>query len=121
MATRRCMPSSRPWTTRCVRCWSGTDLPVWRQGFPGPGEVVSYTDDAGIQSGKKFPGPGPCSRAAAGVPLQVRRGADFQTTCIDLFGLEKLRNVERTVAHLLALDKLKPAQATSAPEPALHS
>ncbi len=92
---------------------------VAAQGFQAPGVVVSYTDDAGIQSGKKFAGLG--LQTAAGVPLQCDEGADFQSFRIGLFGLEKLHDVERTVAHLAkALDKLKPAR-TGTPEAALQS
>ncbi len=92
---------------------------VAAEGFQAPGVVVSYTADAGIQSGKKFLGLG--LQTAAGVPLQCDEGADFQTFRIGLFGLEKLHNVERTVAHLrTALDKLKPALASTS-EPALQS
>ncbi|MEO7939714.1 MAG: aminotransferase class V-fold PLP-dependent enzyme [Burkholderiaceae bacterium] len=92
---------------------------VAAKGFQAPGVVVSYTDDAGIQSGKKFLGLG--LQTAAGVPLQCDEGADFQSFRIGLFGLEKLHNIERTVAHLrTALDKLKPVPA-STPEPALQS
>jgi aspartate aminotransferase-like enzyme len=88
-------------------------------GFQAPGVVVSYTDDAGIQSGKKFLGLG--LQTAAGVPLQCDEGADFQTFRIGLFGLEKLHDIDRTVGNLrAALDKLKPVQA-GAPEPALQS
>ena len=71
---------------------------VAAKGFQAPGVVVSYTDDAGIQSGKKFLGLG--LQTAAGVPLQCDEGADFQSFRIGLFGLEKLHNVDRTVAHL---------------------
>jgi len=92
---------------------------VAAEGFQAPGVVVSYTDDAGIQSGKKFLGLG--LQTAAGVPLQCDEGADFQSFRIGLFGLEKLHNVPRTVAHLkTALDKLKPV-AASAPEPVLQA
>ncbi|MCZ4314407.1 aminotransferase class V-fold PLP-dependent enzyme [Comamonadaceae bacterium G21597-S1] len=92
---------------------------VAAEGFQAPGVVVSYTDDAGIQSGKKFAGLG--LQTAAGVPLQCDEGADFQSFRIGLFGLEKLHDVERTVAHLAkALDKLKPAR-TGTPEAALQT
>jgi aspartate aminotransferase-like enzyme len=85
-------------------------------GFQAPGVVVSYTDDAGIQSGKKFLGLG--LQTAAGVPLQCDEDADFQSFRIGLFGLEKLHDLARTVGHLrTALDKLKPVAAV-APEPA---
>jgi len=67
-------------------------------GFQAPGVVVSYTEDAGIQSAKKFIDLG--LQTAAGVPLQCDEGADFKTFRIGLFGLDKLHNVDRTVQHL---------------------
>ena len=71
---------------------------VAAEGFQAPGVVVSYTDDLGIQSSKKFLGQG--LQTAAGVPLQCDEGADFQSFRVGLFGLDKLHNVDRTVAHL---------------------
>ncbi len=67
-------------------------------GFQAPGVVVSYTTDADIQSGKKFLALG--LQTASGVPLQCDEGADFRSFRVGLFGLEKLRHVERTVQHL---------------------
>lgn len=67
-------------------------------GFKAPCVVVSYTDDAGVQTGKAFIELG--LQTAAGVPLQCDEGADFKTFRIGLFGLEKLGHVERTVSHL---------------------
>ena len=67
-------------------------------GFEAPGVVVSYTSDAGIQSGKKFMALG--LQTAAGVPLQCDEGADFSTFRIGLFGLDKLQNIERSVTNL---------------------
>ncbi len=67
-------------------------------GFEAPGVIVSYTTDADIQSSKKFAGLG--LQTAAGVPLQCDEGADFKSWRVGLFGLEKLKNVDRTVAHL---------------------
>jgi aspartate aminotransferase-like enzyme len=67
-------------------------------GFEAPGVVVSYTDDAGIQSGKKLMAQG--LQIAAGVPLQCDEGADYQSFRVGLFGLDKLHNIDRTVAHL---------------------
>ena len=84
---------------------------VAADGFKAPGVVVSYTDDAGIQSGKKFIGEG--LQTAAGVPLQCDEGADFSSFRIGLFGLDKLHNVERTVANLeRALGQIQAAQLT---------
>ena len=73
---------------------------VAAKGFEAPGVVVSYTDDAGIQSSKKFLALG--LQTAAGVPLMCDEGADFQTFRIGLFGLEKLQNIDRTVTTLNA-------------------
>ena len=74
-------------------------------GFEAPGVVVSYTTDPDIQSAKKFVGLG--LQTAAGVPLQCDEPADFRSFRIGLFGLDKLGNVERTVATLKdALDRL---------------
>jgi aspartate aminotransferase-like enzyme len=67
-------------------------------GFEAPGVVVSYTTDAGVQSGRKFAVLG--LQTAAGVPLQCDEPADFQSFRIGLFGLDKLGNVERTVRTL---------------------
>ena len=67
-------------------------------GFEAPGVVVSYTEDAGIQSGKKLMAHG--LQIAAGVPLQCDEGADFQTFRVGLFGLDKLHNISRTVGNL---------------------
>ncbi len=74
-------------------------------GFEAPGVVVCHTTDPGIQSAQKFVALG--LQAAAGVPLQCDEGADFRSFRIGLFGLDKLGNVERTVATLRqVLDRL---------------
>jgi len=73
---------------------------VAADGFKAPGVVVSYTDDAGIQSSKKFLALG--LQTAAGVPLQCDEPADFMTFRVGLFGLDKLHNVARSVAQLSA-------------------
>ena len=67
-------------------------------GFEAPGVVVSYTDDPEIQSGRKFLAHG--VQIAAGVPLQVGEGADFRTFRLGLFGLDKLYDVDGTVARV---------------------
>ena len=85
---------------------------VAASGFEAPGVVVSYTQDAGMQSSKTFLGLG--LQTAAGVPLQCDEGADFKTFRLGLFGLEKLQNIERTVAHL---EKALGAIARSAQPP----
>ena len=74
---------------------------VAAEGFGAPGVVVSYTDDPDIQNGKKFLAEG--MQIAAGVPLQVSEGPDFKTFRIGLFGLDKLTDVEGTIARLKAV------------------
>lgn len=71
---------------------------VAADGFGAPGVVVSYTDDPEIQSGKRFAGQG--MQIAAGVPLQCDEPADFRTFRLGLFGLDKLYDVDGTVARL---------------------
>ncbi|HWL62067.1 MAG TPA: aminotransferase class V-fold PLP-dependent enzyme [Steroidobacteraceae bacterium] len=73
---------------------------VAAEGWKAPGVVVSYTTDPDIQSGKKFLGAG--LQTASGVPLQCGEGPDFRTFRMGLFGLEKLRNVDRSVGHVAA-------------------
>ncbi len=78
---------------------------VAAEGFAAPGVVVSYTEDAEIQNGKKFAAIG--YQIAAGVPLQCDEGADFRTFRLGLFGLDKLYDVEGTMARLkTALDRV---------------
>lgn len=78
---------------------------VAASGFAAPGVVVCYTDDAGIKSGSKFAAEG--LQIASGVPLACDEPADFQTFRLGLFGLDKLKNVDRTVATFEAvLDKV---------------
>lgn len=76
-------------------------------GFEAPGVVVSYTDDDGIHSARKFAEAG--IQAAAGVPLQCDEPQGFKTFRLGLFGLDKLRDVDRSVKHLAtALDAMAP-------------
>lgn len=78
---------------------------VAAEGFEAPGVVVCYTDDAGIKNGSKFAAQG--LQIAAGVPLQCDEPADFQTFRMGLFGLEKLKNIDRTLNILQrALDEI---------------
>ena len=65
-------------------------------GFQSPGVVVSYTDRADFASTQAFAAQG--LQTAAGVPLACDEPADFRTFRVGLFGLDKLKNVERTVA-----------------------
>ena len=78
---------------------------VAAEGFGAPGVVVSYTDDPDIKNGSKFAAQG--VQIAGGVPLMVDEPADFSTFRLGLFGLDKLRDVDGTVARLEAvLDKV---------------
>ena len=71
---------------------------VAADGFAAPGVVVSYTGDPDIQNGAKFRAEG--VQIAAGVPLQVDEGPEFRTFRLGLFGLDKLKDVDATVARL---------------------
>ncbi len=71
---------------------------VAAEGFQAPGVVVSYTTDPDVQNGSKFRAEG--VQIAAGVPLQVGEGPEFRTFRLGLFGLDKLKDVEATVARL---------------------
>ncbi|MCB1313085.1 MAG: alanine--glyoxylate aminotransferase family protein, partial [Sedimentitalea sp.] len=78
---------------------------VAAEGFGAPGVVVSYTDDPEVQSGRKFAAEG--MQIAAGVPLQCDEPADFRTFRLGLFGLDKLYDVDGTMARLgRVLDKV---------------
>lgn len=65
-------------------------------GFQASSVVVSYTSDPDLQTGKRFMEQG--MQIAAGVPLQCDEGPDFRTFRIGLFGLDKIKNVDRTVS-----------------------
>jgi len=73
---------------------------VAARGFEAPGVVVSYTDDPSIQNGKKFVEQG--TQIAAGVPLMCDEPEDFRTFRVGLFGLDKLKDVDGTLARLRA-------------------
>jgi aspartate aminotransferase-like enzyme len=78
---------------------------VAAEGFGAPGVVVSYTGDPEIQNGRKFAAVG--LQIAAGVPLQVGEPEGFRTFRLGLFGLDKLYDVEGTLARLkAALDQV---------------
>jgi len=71
---------------------------VAAQGFEAPGVVVCYTDDADVSTGLEFAKQG--LQIAAGVPLQCDEPDDFRTFRLGLFGLDKLRNIDRSVASI---------------------
>lgn len=74
-------------------------------GFEAPGVVVSYTTDPDIRTGRKFLAQG--LQTAAGVPLQCDERATFSTFRVGLFGLDKLADIEGTVARLRsAIDRI---------------
>jgi aspartate aminotransferase-like enzyme len=73
---------------------------VAAKGFQAPGVVVSFTADPDVQNGSKFKALG--YQIAAGVPLQVGEGAEFRTFRLGLFGLDKLKNLDGTLARLQA-------------------
>ncbi len=70
---------------------------VAAQGFEAPGVAVFYTHDDLIHNGKAFIAQG--LQTAAGVPLQCDEPADYKTFRIGLFGIDKLRDVDATVAR----------------------
>ena len=78
---------------------------VAAEGVGAPGVVVSYTSNPEIQSGRAFTAKG--MQIAAGVPLMVGEGDDYSSFRLGLFGLDKLFDVDASVARLEAvLDEL---------------
>ena len=71
---------------------------VAAEGFEAPGVVVCYASSPEIKTGKVFAQRG--LQIAAGVPLECDEGEDFSTFRLGLFGLDKLKNVDRTIASL---------------------
>ncbi|MEM9795311.1 MAG: aminotransferase class V-fold PLP-dependent enzyme [Pseudomonadota bacterium] len=67
-------------------------------GFEAPGVVVCYAPSDEVRTGAAFAALG--MQVAAGVPLQCDEPADFATFRIGLFGLDKLQDVDGTVARL---------------------
>ncbi|HMO46413.1 MAG TPA: aminotransferase class V-fold PLP-dependent enzyme [Rubrivivax sp.] len=65
-------------------------------GFQAPCVIVSWTDREDFQNTQAFAKQG--LQIAAGVPLACDEGPDFKTFRIGLFGLDKLKNPDRTVA-----------------------
>ncbi|MCP4819432.1 MAG: alanine--glyoxylate aminotransferase family protein [Shimia sp.] len=71
---------------------------VAADGFGAPGVVVSYTSDVAVQNGSKFAEKG--MQIAAGVPLACDEPDGFMTFRLGLFGLDKLYDVDGTIARL---------------------
>jgi aspartate aminotransferase-like enzyme len=65
-------------------------------GFQAPCVIVSHTERDDFQNTRAFARQG--LQIAAGVPLACDEGPDFKTFRIGLFGLDKLKNADRTVA-----------------------
>jgi alanine-glyoxylate transaminase/serine-glyoxylate transaminase/serine-pyruvate transaminase len=66
-------------------------------GFQAPGVVVSYTPHASWANTQAFAAQG--LQVAAGVPLACDEPADYRAFRIGLFGLDKLKDVDGTVAR----------------------
>jgi len=78
---------------------------VAAEGFEAPGVVVLYTQRDDLHKGSGFIAQG--LQTAAGVPLACDEPEDYKTFRIGLFGLDKLRNIDRSVDYLSeALDAL---------------
>jgi hypothetical protein len=70
-----------------------------RRGLPGAGGGGQLSPAIPeVQNGAKFRAEG--LQIAAGVPLQVGEGPEFRTFRLGLFGLDKLKDVDATVARL---------------------
>ncbi len=77
-------------------------------GYGAPGVVVSFTNDSDIQTGKKFSALG--MQIAAGVPLMCDEGPDYRSFRLGLFGLDKLYDVDASLARLeRVLEEILPA------------
>ncbi|WP_289041799.1 aminotransferase class V-fold PLP-dependent enzyme [uncultured Aliiroseovarius sp.] len=74
---------------------------VAADGFTAPGVVVAYTSDPDIKAGKAFAAEG--MQIAAGVPLMCDEGDDYSSFRLGLFGLDKLYDVDESVARLDAV------------------
>ena len=73
---------------------------VAAEGFKAPGVVVSYTDRDDMHKGSAFAEVG--LQIAAGVPLKVGEPDNFKTFRLGLFGLDKLTDIDGTVARFKA-------------------
>ena len=74
--------------------------PIAAEGFGAPGVVVCFTDRNDLQNGSAFAKAG--FQIAAGVPLMIDEGPEFKTFRIGLFGLDKLKDIDGTLARLEA-------------------
>ena len=70
-----------------------------------PGVVVSFASNPEMQNGKPFAALG--LQITAGVPLQCDEGPAYSSFRLGLFGLDKLYDVDASVARLEnALDQI---------------
>ena len=87
--------------TRVRALLAGRGFPsVASDEFAAPSVVVVFTDDPEIRTGAKLKQRG--LQVAAGVPLMCGEPDDFSTFRVGLFGLDKLTDVDGTVARLAA-------------------
>ena len=71
---------------------------VAAEGFQAAPVVVCFAPSTEFQNGSVFAAQG--LQIAAGVPLAVEEGPDYKSFRFGLFGLDKLKNPERTVSRL---------------------
>ncbi|WP_417512127.1 aminotransferase class V-fold PLP-dependent enzyme [Microbacterium sp.] len=92
--------------TRVRELLASRGLPsVAASDYAAPGVVVVHTDDPALKSGAAFKEQG--LQIAAGVPLHCYEPAGFSTFRLGLFGLDKLADVDGTIARLeKALDAM---------------
>ena len=70
---------------------------VAADGFKATSVIVSYTENDAFQNGKIFAENG--MQIAAGVPLECGEGSEFKTFRLGLFGLDKLKDPDRTILN----------------------
>jgi len=71
---------------------------VAAEGFQAAPVVVCFAPSTEFQNGSVFAAKG--LQIAAGVPLAIEEGPDYKSFRFGLFGLDKLKNPERTVERL---------------------
>lgn len=75
------------------------------EGFKSPSVIVSHTERDDLKNGAAFAAQG--VQIAAGVPLECGESSAFKTFRVGLFGLDKLANIDGTIANFTkALDKI---------------
>ena len=71
---------------------------VAAEGFQAAPVVVCFAPSAEMQNGSAFAAQG--LQIAAGVPLAIDEGPDYRSFRFGLFGLDKLKNPERTISRV---------------------